>query len=409
MSGELSPLVDWDGLPVELVDTPRALTPRAADGRATVLVNAVGATGSYGHVVVRAPHAHGTGPAAQDGPAGPGPRVGEWSAHRRPVGRFARGPHGGGRAAARPSGRGGPALCLDDVAWTLQTGRASLGHRLTLSADGLDGVRAGLTAFLDGRPCPGLATAAADPALAGVPADAQDLARAAGDWLRGHVVDFARLWSAPARRVPLPVQDFTVLAQERHWLAAPAARRPDGAAGSAPAAPESGQSAPPASPQVQDDRADRADRAQEHVAACFAEVSGIPAEQLHPRVPLEHYGLSSRLVARFNERLRQDVQGVSSTVLFEYPDLAGVAAHLAAHHEGPWSAGPDTQPSPPVPSPDPLPVTRTPAAALGESAAADGPEPIAVIGIAGRYPGAGNLEAFWSNLAEGVDGPLRTA
>ncbi|MGX1673377.1 amino acid adenylation domain-containing protein [Streptomyces sp. NPDC055400] len=398
VSGELSPLVDWDGLPVELVDTPRALTPRAADGRATVLVNAVGATGSYGHVVVRAPHAHGTGPAAQDGPAQAG--AAPSASGPRTVVLSAASPEGLTAAAGRLRDHlagAGRALCLDDVAWTLQTGRASLGHRLTLTAEGLEGVRAGLTAFLDGRPCPGLSTAAADPALAGVPADAQDPARAAGDWLRGHAVDFARLWSAPARRVPLPVQDFTVLAKEGHWLAAPAALEPDGAAGSAPAAPESGRSAPPASPQVQDERAQRA---QEHVAARFAEVSGIPAEQLHPRVPLEHYGLNSRLVARFNERLRQDVQGVSSTVLFEYPDLAGVAAHLAAHHEGPWSAGPDTQPSPPAAS--------SGGSVPGESVPADGLEPIAVIGIAGRYPGAGDLEAFWSNLAEGVDsvGPL---
>ena len=43
---------------------------------------------------------------------------------------------------------------------------------------------------------------------------------------------------------------------------------------------------------------------------------------------------------------------------------------------------------------------RTPASHTGSVPAN---EPIAIIGLAGRFPGAGNVEEFWRNLAAGVD------
>ncbi|WP_223206495.1 non-ribosomal peptide synthetase [Streptomyces xanthii] len=419
VAAELSPLVDWDALPVELADTPRPLRPRAADGRATLLINAVGATGSYGHVVLRAPGHDTTAPDADEhagttaDDTGRTPHTVVLSAGSADGLRVA-----AGRLREHLAGAGRTAR-LDDVAWTLQTGRASLTHRLALSADSTEGVRAGLTAFLDGRPYSGLASGVGDPALAEAPARADDVRQAVNDWLRGHRVDFARLWPAPARRVPLPVHVF---APVPHPVAVPAARQPR----TEPAAPEPAAPqpvpAPVTAPVDPRDGQDR-DHVRQYVIECFADASGIAADQLHARVPLEHYGLSSRLVARFNERVRRDVQGVSSTVLFEYADLAGVAEHLAAHHEGPWSGqqsagnapaphtesqtSPQTTPQT-IPQPmqqsAPQSVTRTERRSGPEA----GAEPIAVVGIAGRYPGARDLDTFWNNLAGGVDsiGPL---
>ncbi|MDA0702893.1 MAG: SDR family NAD(P)-dependent oxidoreductase, partial [Proteobacteria bacterium] len=48
--------------------------------------------------------------------------------------------------------------------------------------------------------------------------------------------------------------------------------------------------------------------------------------------------------------------------------------------------------------PEPVKPSVTPAAGAIE------PDAVAVIGLAGRYPGAADLRAFWRNLAEGVDG-----
>ena len=40
-------------------------------------------------------------------------------------------------------------------------------------------------------------------------------------------------------------------------------------------------------------------------------------------------------------------------------------------------------------------------------AGAAGPEPVAIIGMRGRFPGADDLDRFWQNLAEGVESITR--
>ncbi|MCZ9353748.1 amino acid adenylation domain-containing protein, partial [Streptomyces mutabilis] len=364
-----SELVDWDALPVEVVERPRAWTP-TADDRRTALVNAVGATGSYGHVVLRsqpgdpahAPDATATGAGRGDGTPGAqhvllisadtGERLG--TAARRLRDHLTT--HAG-------------ALNPADVAWTLQTGRVHHAHRLALTAGTVAEMVTGLDAFLAGRPHPGLETGVADPAAG--PATAGDPVHAVEPWLRGHAVDWARLWPVPARRVTLPVHAF---AGDPHRLGdgtvTPA--DPAGAADAAPA-PEARQAA------------------ERYVTELYAEVSGIPVARLHPRVPLENYGLTSLLVSRLNAELRAAIGPVSQTLFYEYQDLAGVAGHLVRLHDGPWGAGS------PAPS-----ATPAPSGSPADAGEPDG-RPLAVVGIAGRYPQAADLEQFWRNLEQGRD------
>ena len=66
--------------------------------------------------------------------------------------------------------------------------------------------------------------------------------------------------------------------------------------------------------------------------------------------------------------------------LFEHPTIAGLARYLHG----------DTQP-----------LTNR------RSRALDGAEPVAIIGMAARFPGASDLEAYWSNLVAGVESVRR--
>ncbi|MER7234256.1 amino acid adenylation domain-containing protein [Streptomyces olivaceus] len=378
-------LVDWAALPVEVVERPRAWTPAAADGRRTALVNAMGATGSYGHVVLRSrPPA----PADASRTTTDADRVDDASGAQRVLLLSADTGERLGTAARRLrdhlTAHAGE-LNSADVAWTLQTGRVHHTHRLALTARTVAETVTGLDAFLAGRPHPGLHTGVAEPAAG--PATAGDPERAVELWLRGHAVDWTRLWPTPARRVTLPVHTF---AGDRYRLGdgSTALADPPGAGEAAATVP-----GPAADPEP---AAELREAAERYVTELYAEVSGFPVERLHPRVPLENYGLTSLLVTRLNAALQAAVGPVSQTVFYEYPDLAGVADHLVRLHDGPWNAG-GTAPRPAGPATAPAP-----SGAPVDAGEADR-QPMAVVGIAGRYPQAADLEQFWRNLEQGRD------
>ncbi|MFG2082101.1 amino acid adenylation domain-containing protein [Micromonospora tulbaghiae] len=334
VADRVNPLVSWDSLPVRLVrhteDWP-AGTPRR------ILVNAIGATGSSAHAVLRAPD-----------PVAATPRSGE----DQPVVLSAAGPDALREYARRLHERllrvtGTPdEPALADVARTLLAGRRDRPHRLAVRCADLATLVDALGAFVRDAP---------HPALRRTPADPPD---AVDRWLSGEDVDLHPLVPAGARRVPLPSAPF---------------ERPEPA------------SAPPA---LTVDHT----RIEELLRQRFAQVSGIPLEQVRPTVPLEHYGLTSYLVTELNAHLERDFGETSRTLFFEHRDLAGVAGHLAARAAS--AARPAASAVPPAVSAAP----RVP-----EPVAAPGSDDIAIIGLAGRYPQAPDLDRFWQVLADGLD------
>ncbi|MDG4810842.1 SDR family NAD(P)-dependent oxidoreductase [Micromonospora sp. WMMD1120] len=97
---------------------------------------------------------------------------------------------------------------------------------------------------------------------------------------------------------------------------------------------------------------------------------------------LNDLGIDSLLVRRFSDELTRRLGTVPTTLLYEHRTPAALAAHLETTH-GARTAGPAT--TAPVAVPPPV------------------AEPIAVIGLGGRYPQAADLDEFWRNLAEGRD------
>ncbi|WP_399882190.1 amino acid adenylation domain-containing protein [Streptomyces sp. BBFR51] len=374
-----SGLVDWDDLPLrvpeQLVDWPSSATARRA------VVNAVGASGAYAHVVLRAAR-----PAADGGP-GSGATADGRAPGRHAVVLSAGSADGLRLAADRLAAHleNGASPALADLAFTLQDGRVAMPHRLAVVTSDPAEVRTALREFAAGRTAPALADAVVGPGRPVaelVPADAD---AAAAGWLRGAPVAWRTLWSPGRRRVPLP---GTVFAGERYRLTLPARPAPVGAlpAREVPALME--VPTPVAAPVDE-----VPDAVQQYVLAVYAEATGIPVERLDPRVQLEHYGLTSYVVGLLNSRLAEDfAEPVSRTLFFEHQDLAGIAAELAVRADGPW------QPA------------RTQTAAGHREPADDRPEDtaIAVVGLAGRYPQAADLDRFWQLLEQGYDaiGPL---
>ncbi|WP_439596797.1 SDR family NAD(P)-dependent oxidoreductase [Falsiroseomonas sp.] len=171
------------------------------------------------------------------------------------------------------------------------------------------------------------------------------LPEAAARWCAGEAVAPAALCGlAKGRRVPLPGYPF---AAERHWHRAPQPAPVVAAGGSL----------------------------LERLRRLFAETLQEPPEKLDPDATWDRFGIDSLLVGTLTAELKKTYPTLRSTVLFEHDTLNRLAAHLA----------------------DLEPVVAAPAIAPQR-------EPIAVIGLAVRLPGAPDLDAFWQLLREGRSG-----
>ncbi|WP_406012013.1 SDR family NAD(P)-dependent oxidoreductase [Streptomyces sp. NBC_00984] len=140
-----------------------------------------------------------------------------------------------------------------------------------------------------------------------------------------------------------------------------------------------------------------------HLLTVFAEVTKLAPGAVDPDRPLAEIGLDSVMVLQLNRALAETRPHVPSTLFYEQPTLRAVADQLAGH--GAESALPR-----PAATGEPHVRTRQPVADTAQRAvrteqrAVGAEEPIAVIGLSGRYPGAAGPEQFWDNLKAGRDG-----
>jgi acyl transferase domain-containing protein/acyl-CoA synthetase (AMP-forming)/AMP-acid ligase II/pimeloyl-ACP methyl ester carboxylesterase len=110
----------------------------------------------------------------------------------------------------------------------------------------------------------------------------------------------------------------------------------------------------------------------------LATVLQLPVDQIDPETPFSSFGLDSLQAVQLSAQL-EDWLGVplAPTLIYDYPTIAALAAHLGAQTISSGLAEPEA------------PVLRQ--------------EAIAVIGVACRFPGADTPEAFWQLLSEGRD------
>jgi len=92
------------------------------------------------------------------------------------------------------------------------------------------------------------------------------------------------------------------------------------------------------------------------------------------------YGLSSRDVVSLSGELEEFLdRRLSPTLVYEYPNILTLSEHLAENYESAGFSQEDT------------------------NIKINSKEPIAIIGMGCRFPGANNIESFWNLLRDGVD------
>jgi len=109
-----------------------------------------------------------------------------------------------------------------------------------------------------------------------------------------------------------------------------------------------------------------------------------------PGVGFFDLGMDSLMAVELRNRLNRAFAGeytAPNTLVFDYPDIAALAGHLAGELGDAGSA--------------PGPEAKTEAAA--PQAAAIDDDGIAIVGMAGRFPGAPDIETFWQRLEAGHD------
>ncbi|UXY16149.1 SDR family NAD(P)-dependent oxidoreductase [Chitiniphilus purpureus] len=149
--------------------------------------------------------------------------------------------------------------------------------------------------------------------------------------------------------------------------------------------------------------ADLAAAAEALLCRQLAALCKLPEAQIDARAPLEDYGIDSILGLELIKRLEAGFGALPKTLFFEYLTVHELAGYFAREHAvalaalSTGSAAPATAPAVVVPAtvaslrvaaPRPAPV---------------GTEPIAIVGLSGRYPEAHDLAAFWDNLRAGRD------
>ncbi len=113
------------------------------------------------------------------------------------------------------------------------------------------------------------------------------------------------------------------------------------------------------------------------------------------------------MIAKLNRELDRHFDALSKTLFFEYATPGELAGYFAEHHAaeltgGTPAAAPVTATAEGIAARPPRAPRRTARAGTAESAEDDA-DAIAVVGLAGRYPAADDLDELWTTLAEGRD------
>ncbi|WP_316187510.1 MULTISPECIES: type I polyketide synthase, partial [unclassified Bradyrhizobium] len=149
-------------------------------------------------------------------------------------------------------------------------------------------------------------------------------------------------------------------------------------------------------------------------------VTKLRVAQIDAQEPLENYGIDSVMITQLNQKLAETFGELPKTLFFEHRNLTTLTEFLVDHHAAAcarWTGldnerrGPSKRDLPWQPA---VGSTVATLASPRMSATSTLPhrrrnsgkqvrDPIAIIGLAGRYPHAETIDEFWANLVAGRD------
>ncbi|MFD0318987.1 SDR family NAD(P)-dependent oxidoreductase [Streptomyces flavalbus] len=149
---------------------------------------------------------------------------------------------------------------------------------------------------------------------------------------------------------------------------------------------------PPAPSAASESSAPPADEAEvrERLLPVFARFFGRAPEDVDTAVPFDRYGMDSLSAIQLVRSLEPEFGKLPKVLLYEHPTIDALAAHLTEHAPTP-SRRPRPEPvsaATPAPAPVPPPVPDD--------------DPVAIVGMAGRYARSSDLASWWRHLRDGT-------
>ncbi|WP_435297347.1 SDR family NAD(P)-dependent oxidoreductase [Streptomyces sp. YPW6] len=394
------PLGEFDGRTLRLVDEREPWPAEVPAPERIAAVSSFGAGGANVHVVVAGPPAPDRGTRPRDEA-----RLVLLSARREEQLRS----HAA-RLRDHLAGLGDGAPHLADVARTLAEGREPLARRLAVVAHDVPELVRALSRHLAGEDVSAVHAGRVgtdEAAVHSLPAtaDQASLTDAAAAWAGGAELSGAgtALGRGDGRIVSLPGYPF---ARTPHRL--PTSTAP-GAAGAGPAEAPSAPEGPGTSPQqtshteendVSQPTGRPSPEAVEHIRAtvvdAVAAVLGVLPDDIGLDEHLSDFGFDSVTVMDLTDRVNAELDTrLNPADLYGFRNVAALIAALA--EERTPAAGEGAAP----PTAPPAPAAPVPVAAAAPAAGAR--EPIAIVGMAGAFPGSPDVETYWTNLLSGRD------
>ena len=162
------------------------------------------------------------------------------------------------------------------------------------------------------------------------------------------------------------------------------------------------------------------DRTLSYIKSVFSEVTKIAPSDMDRQSPFDRFGVDSLMALGITHRFEKDLGQLPATMLFQYPTLDALTEwffgryrEILADRLGTGEARSKQQPDTTKPAATSKMETERPRVLRDESyqPVLDKPErnvastfenePIAIVGVAGRYPMADTPEQLWENLAAG--------
>ncbi|WP_052729380.1 SDR family NAD(P)-dependent oxidoreductase [Chromobacterium vaccinii] len=154
---------------------------------------------------------------------------------------------------------------------------------------------------------------------------------------------------------------------------------------------------------------DLADKTRDYLRRQFAALFKLAHHKIDARAPLEKYGIDSILAMDLTRQLEKTFGPLSKTLFFEYQSIDELTGYFLRAHadklDGLFAgARPETaaKRQPPA-APRPAARAMRPLAKPAAAPAQRRDEPIAIVGLSGRYPQAMDVDAFWQKLRDGED------